>query len=249
MIDKLKELGLTEYEAKVYITLLKEGTLKGTQVHRKSGVPHSPTYHSLLSLESKGFITITPTKPKKFSAINPKLAINNFISRKVEHIKEIEHEISDGLLELKKPQSADEMIEKVNITAGSDRIFSIIKYLFDEAKDEMRVMYTYEIRNYLQQKGTLDAIKRGVKVRILATKKLPLGIKWMKEDVRLGAEVRYFRVEELRIVVQDNKKSVISMINPRDSRDRVITYFEHGLFSNILAKYFDEIWKKAQKIS
>jgi len=70
----------------------------------------------------------------------------------------------------------------------------------------------------------------------------------MKEDIKNGIKVKYYQVEKLRIFIQDKERAMISMINPRDSRDRVITYFEHGLFATILSKYFYELWKKAEKI-
>ena len=250
MIEELKQIGLTEYESKVYLTLLKYGTLIGTEVHKKSGVPHSPTYHSLISLQEKGFVTISPLKPKKFSAIKPELAINNYINNKIGSIREVEKVIHRELEEMRdSKRGQDKMVEKVSIYAGFDNVFPLIKNLMDESKKTMRCMYTYEVRNYLQQKGTIDAINRGVKVRIIATLITGEGKKWIKEDIKLGAEVRYFNVEELRVFVQDKERSLISMINPRDRRDRVITFFDNGDFSKVLANYFDEIWEKAKKVS
>ena len=83
MLNELKQIGLNEYESKVYIALLEHGSMKGGQVCKKSNVPHGKTYESLVSLEEKGFISITPLKPKIFTALNPKIAIDHLMNQKI----------------------------------------------------------------------------------------------------------------------------------------------------------------------
>jgi len=110
----------------------------GTEIHKKSKVPHSPTYHSLISLEEKGFVNITPIKPKKFSAIEPKIAINNFINRQIKHTKEIQQDIADELSKIRSINPPEEkMIEKITIASGSDKVFPLIENLCDSSHKEM----------------------------------------------------------------------------------------------------------------
>ena len=40
MIEELKKLGLTEYELKVYLTLLRIGSSRALKICKESGVPH-----------------------------------------------------------------------------------------------------------------------------------------------------------------------------------------------------------------
>ena len=109
-------------------------------------------------------------------------------------------------------------------------------------------MFTYEVRNYEQDRALIEAVKRGVEVRRIAAKKTPQGLKWMKEDLKRGLKVRYFPVEEIRLEIKDNDQSMLYFLNPKDSRDRIILFFNHGLFSKMLANFFDEIWEKAEII-
>ena len=87
MEKQLKQLGLTEYEIKVYLTLLKEGPKKGGEISKLSKVPHGKTYESLESLEKRGFVSVFPVKPKVFSPVKPELAIKNFSDIKISKIK------------------------------------------------------------------------------------------------------------------------------------------------------------------
>ncbi|MEG0856670.1 MAG: helix-turn-helix domain-containing protein [Terrisporobacter sp.] len=54
-ISLLNRVGLTDAEAKVYLTLVKHGSLSGYEGSKLSGVPRSKIYNTLESLTRKGF--------------------------------------------------------------------------------------------------------------------------------------------------------------------------------------------------
>jgi len=247
MINELKQIGLNEYESRVYIALLEEGPLKGGEVCKKSGVPHSKTYESLSRLESKGFISITPVKPKIFTALDPKIAIGNLLNQKIQTFELVQNKISEKLTVQKKTKT-EGIAEKIQIFAGAKKAWPLSLYLYSNSKKIMRHMFTYEVRHYEQDRACYESIKRGVEVRRLAAKKTPNGLKWMKEDIKRGMKVRYFPVDEIRMEIKDEDKSMLYFLNPRDSRDRIILFFNHGFFSKMLAKFFDELWEKAEII-
>ncbi len=58
VIGNLRKLGLTEYESRVYLTLLKENFSSASLVARKSGVPRTKIYGVLESLRDKGWIKV-----------------------------------------------------------------------------------------------------------------------------------------------------------------------------------------------
>ena len=64
-IQELKELGLTEYEAKVYTTLVKLGKSSSAEIAKESGVSYGKIYTVLGSLERKHLAKVVPEKTKK----------------------------------------------------------------------------------------------------------------------------------------------------------------------------------------
>ena len=52
----LNKIGLTDAEAKVYLTLLQNGSLSGYEAGKLAGVTRSKIYNILESLITKGFI-------------------------------------------------------------------------------------------------------------------------------------------------------------------------------------------------
>lgn len=78
----LREIGLSEYQAKAYISLLDEGISTAKEVASSAGIPQSRVYEVLDSLETKGFLKIQPGRPKKFGPLDPDTAIEQFCAYK-----------------------------------------------------------------------------------------------------------------------------------------------------------------------
>jgi sugar-specific transcriptional regulator TrmB len=71
IIENLQKVGLTEYEAKVYLNLLQSNISSASLLARESGVPRTKIYTVLESLRRKGWVKIYSGSPLLFKAINP----------------------------------------------------------------------------------------------------------------------------------------------------------------------------------
>jgi sugar-specific transcriptional regulator TrmB len=67
----LEQLGLTQYEAKVYLALLSEHPATAYTISRRSGVPHSRVYEVARRLMAKGYVVCQNTNPDRFSPLAP----------------------------------------------------------------------------------------------------------------------------------------------------------------------------------
>ncbi|MDO5851026.1 MAG: helix-turn-helix domain-containing protein [Methanobacteriaceae archaeon] len=59
LLKILNKFGLTDYEAKAYITLNSKIIAKGEYISLESGIPRSKIYTILSNLEKKNLLTIT----------------------------------------------------------------------------------------------------------------------------------------------------------------------------------------------
>jgi sugar-specific transcriptional regulator TrmB len=76
---ELKDLGLTDNEVKIYLTLIREGILNPTKLAEKTGLHRSYVYDTLERLLEKGVInTILVDNKKNFQAIDPKVLREQF---------------------------------------------------------------------------------------------------------------------------------------------------------------------------
>ncbi|MCX6673083.1 MAG: TrmB family transcriptional regulator [Methanothrix sp.] len=71
IVEGLRKLGLTEYEAKAYATLVGMGEATAREVHELSGVPRTRIYDILRDLGSKGFVEFVQGSPTYYRAVEP----------------------------------------------------------------------------------------------------------------------------------------------------------------------------------
>jgi sugar-specific transcriptional regulator TrmB len=71
IVEKLHQVGLTEYEAKTYLALLNTHLSTATGVSEKSGVPRTKIYSVLESLKNKGWVRVYSGVPLLFKAVEP----------------------------------------------------------------------------------------------------------------------------------------------------------------------------------
>ena len=77
---KLSEcLGLSEYEAKVYVSLIERGAAKARTLSTMSGVPRTKVYSVLKKLVDIGLVVEIPEEPRRFAPLPPKTAFEPYI--------------------------------------------------------------------------------------------------------------------------------------------------------------------------
>lgn len=64
-------LGLTDYEARAYVALVREGALTSYAVAKASGIPASKSYEAVDGLTRKGGAVLLPGSPNRHSAVPP----------------------------------------------------------------------------------------------------------------------------------------------------------------------------------
>jgi len=246
MITELKELGLTEYEIRVYTTLLKLGTAKGGEICRKSGVPHGKTYVALTQLADKGLITVLPMKPKLFKIIDPKKAIQFLKNKKIKEIDEVSNSILSSLKELKVTKK-EEVHEKIEIKAGFEASYEYFHNIAKGAKKEVLLISRGEKVPYYTILDAKKIINRKIDFKFIIYE-FNGNRKYVKRLYDLGINLRYYPTGDFALVVKDRKECFLSVRNPNNVNDRITIYFSDEVISRALAEYFYAIWKKAKPI-
>ena len=79
----LSDLGLSHNQARIYLTLLKLGVdSKAVSIFKFSGVARQDVYRILCELQKIGIVQKIITKPAKFHAVQPKIAVSILLERK-----------------------------------------------------------------------------------------------------------------------------------------------------------------------
>ena len=81
LVECLKSLGITKYEALVYIALLRVPSARATEIHETSGVPRASVYPVLDQLLEKNLVSVSQSTPKRFAAVSVEEAMSSHFTR------------------------------------------------------------------------------------------------------------------------------------------------------------------------
>jgi len=87
-------LGLSEYEAKIYVSLLEVGQAKARTLSVLSGVPRTKVYSVLKRLIDLGFVMEVPGEPRIFSPAPPRAALGIYLRSYKERFQNLSSLIS-----------------------------------------------------------------------------------------------------------------------------------------------------------
>jgi sugar-specific transcriptional regulator TrmB len=79
-VEILKRLGLTDYEARTYVSLLSLGGASASEICSFSGIPYSRIYGVLSRLRERGWIEVRDGRPARYTARPPAEALKIFLA-------------------------------------------------------------------------------------------------------------------------------------------------------------------------
>lgn len=190
----LRELGLSQYEVKCYLSLLERDTLTAAEIARLARIPRPGAYDALEKLTSKGLCTTKPGDTKRYSASDPVvleekciMAVESAVETELRDLKEREkqlreratgqkEDIGKAIAELKPryQNSREETspLDYIEIIKDPYQIHKKFMQLVEAAKEEL-VGFTKPpysgtketIKEQIEQQMRL--IKKGLKMRTI----------------------------------------------------------------------------------
>jgi sugar-specific transcriptional regulator TrmB len=254
MKDKLKAIGLTDYESKIYLTLLEQGKLNAKKISEISKVPPTAVYPNIKSLHKKNLIQIFDGEVKTFEALHPELSIPTFLEQRRQELYNQEKEIIPLAIELKnKPKIESKVNDILNISTGQAASTQIYYKTIDEAKKSIFIMgwRLHEVKNkYTFLQKFKPALKRKVDIRILLTGRPEKAWELIKAYQRAGIKIKYLPLEndKFTLTICDNKDCKITL-KRRDLPEQYNIFIHDISLANAMQSYFLENWNQAKIIN
>ena len=208
VVEKLKRVGLTEYEARVYLCLLKNHLNSGTKLSKKSGVPRTKIYAVLRSLQQKGWVKIYSGAPLLFRAVDPNEVFERIKKEYEKFLESIQTTLSEE--------------------AGGMKDKFVIKKFdlgLNKLKEEVRKAKTVWISN-----ATTDFLER---IKDAFSEDAEIKVILFPGERRIKAENVQFREAEVEIVCIIRGKEVPSISLILDE-ERVFTVFQDPIDRNYI---------------
>lgn len=96
-LNALRRLGLTEYESRIYLVLVRKGAVKAGELSFFGQIPRAKTYGAINELERKGLVRIIPEKPEVYIAVSPGEVLMPLVNKLTNELHETAS-LVDGLM-------------------------------------------------------------------------------------------------------------------------------------------------------
>jgi|SRR5581483_10312092 len=156
IVDRLRILGMSQYEARIYVGLLRHGPQNGNEVSKSAGIPSSKVYSTLERLASKGIVhSVRTSAGTQYVCVSPEELVRRFRD---------EFEEPMDYLQATLPKLAGfEPASEVLTVSGLDAIRENSRFIVADAVREIYISVWAEELEHLSE--TLVAAQgRGVRI-------------------------------------------------------------------------------------
>ena len=161
----LKEFGLTEYEAKAYVSLVESGAVSASELSRIAGIPYSKIYEIIGNLERKGWVESAQGRPSKYYSKAPSTALESSRIRFETTLRSSEAEALQELQPLYEKKGVQEKPD-IWIVRGQDNIVDKIKETLVETRRELMVAMPAVPEPIVSMATSILALLRGKGVNV-----------------------------------------------------------------------------------
>jgi len=198
----LTEMGLSEYRADVYLSLLQEGTSTANEVASAADIPQSRVYDVLDALETRGFVKSQPGRPKKFGPVPPETAVDQYCTykrRKQTSEREEIRTLGEEFAETVDHASSNRHTDEVDISwayPNRHAILEQLEQLTEQSSSEIHMVTTPKsFERILNHHGSLLATKaqNGLDIRAI-----------ISTDRDINESVKHRAAEFMTIIRVDN---------------------------------------------
>jgi HTH-type transcriptional regulator, sugar sensing transcriptional regulator len=180
--EQLRDLGLSSYEAKSYVSLASLGPSEPKKVAKDAHIPYTSAYPALESLKEKGWVEKILVRPATYRATKPG-RVKAMVASRLD-------DVFGGLEKIYRTDAPEEA-ELVYTLRGSEKVLAKIYELVRGAKDSIvLVAPAMGIEDAKIMELLADAVERGVNIRAICDEDaqglLPSGV-----EIRTGNQVAF----------------------------------------------------------
>ena len=256
------EIGLTEREAKVYITLLAGRMYTAADLQKAVNIPRTKIYEVLHKMVNRGICTEKKLgKNKMFEAVEPKLAMSrihqtyqNDLKRKEDLITQVS-DVFTPIFENSK--SIINPLEFIDVMKEKTQIH---KRYTNSVRNTKREMLTFNKGPYAsdnterlgeQEDEETKLLKRGGTTKDIYELRELKEVDWLFESVKksigFGQKARVVEKLPIKMLVFDEEKVMFPLEPPvEESNELTMIYIEHKQLAEACKILFDNMWEQGR---
>lgn len=243
IVEKLKELGLNTYEAKVYLALLKKYPATGYEISKLADVPQARAYDTLKALENAQIVVASKDKPVTYTPIKPKELTKRY-KRKID--------LTINFLDKKLPDLKEDYVEPILTICGETKISEKIIELIQNAHKHIYLeIWAQDYKVF--EPYLIEAYNRGIEIKIVGydTFSSPFGMVFQHSGTSI---LDYNKGKRFLFLTIDDKEGLFGQMvsSGKNANTRMIwtkneeivflmkSYITHNMFLIDIEDHFPE---------
>jgi sugar-specific transcriptional regulator TrmB len=253
----LMQVGFTEAQAKIYLTLCSMGQTDAKSLAKQANIPRQAAYRTLGELQEKGIIEKIIAIPQEYRAIPLHDGLSIMIGNKAKEYAKIAEKAKEFLGRYEEQTLLKQTEEEysISIIEGKEAIIKKIRTLTGACKSEVWVCQT--LQRWIQVNVCLSdtieaALRRGVNYRVIID--LPEGELAFPKDLKPILKHPNYQVKvanRLRVnaTLHDEKYGCFSFYPSKSLSESPVIVTNHPSLLIGFRDYFKNQWRDSKKLS
>ena len=250
MVERLVHLGLTQYEARAYVALIRRDGSTPAEVAKVASVPRPRIYDVIASLVAKGLASERPGRTIKFVATAPDEATSTLMNIHRERLQTLEadatavrEELGPAFLEGNLHSDPLDYIELIRSPDGVARRFSELQ---QSVEREMLVFSKMPAVVRIEENDVGLKVARTRTLRCIYEFSLlddPLSCDAVQRFAEAGEQARFVEELPMKMGIIDEGTVMIAMLDPVAGASGLTTLvIEHAQLARSLKLAFEQVW-------
>ncbi|HEX8032289.1 MAG TPA: helix-turn-helix domain-containing protein [Ktedonobacterales bacterium] len=249
-VERLVRLGLTLYEARAYVALIRRDGSTPAEVAKVAGVPRPRIYDVIASLVAKGLVSERPGRTARFVAIPPDEAVKKLVSIHRERLQTLEAdadavraELGPAFLEGSMHSDPLDYIELIRSPEAVAKRFNELQHA---AAREMLAFSKMPAAVRVEENDAgLDLARTRVLRSVYEFSLLddPLSYDGVQRFIDAGEQARFVEELPMKLGIIDERIVMLAMIDPLAGDSGLTTLvIENVQLARCLKIAFEQVW-------
>lgn len=249
-VERLVRLGLTLYEARAYVALIRRDGSTPAEVARVADVPRPRIYDVMDSLVAKGLASERPGQITRFVATSPAEAVNLLVRVHLDRLKMLEadaeavrEELVPAFLEGSAHSDPLDYIELIRSREAVARRFTELQR---SAVHEMLVFSKMPAAVRIEENDVGLELARTLTLRSVYELSLlddPLSCEGVERFIAAGEEARFVKEAPMKLGIIDERVVMLAMADPVAGDTGLTTLvIENAQLARCLKIAFEQVW-------
>lgn len=239
----LEEFGLSQYEARAYVTLITRGTISASEVAYYAELPRTKVYPVLLKLQQKKLAILSKSKPVLCTGIAPEDAFDDIVHEQIDKVEAMNNLVSKMKKiseESKKSRGAE---EKRYFHLSANYVVNQMRTMVEGAKSSIHITADSWGLSILAEckEEMLSVLRRNLEIRLIVPTSV-IG----SESFRVmpeGVTIRSSEIIQNCFIFDDTELLLIDSTNGKGA-----VFSATDILGANQTRLFAQLWKDALKI-